>query len=169
MFVNNGTSQIQAVATGVQQLCNTLGSTAKSTDSLGTAGEAGVLLEDIRQLILANKERDQNAARLQASVTSLVAVINHQNANVFSEFLLSLVDLDFDCICKAPESVVELINRQRHNQEGLLKALATGLFSYRLASAVADRFLELSDEIRGERLKFVEAMKSATSINVQCK
>ena len=30
-------------------------------------------------------------------------------------------------------------------------------------------FIELSDDIRGERLRFVEAMKEATAINVQSK
>jgi hypothetical protein len=31
------------------------------------------------------------------------------------------------------------------------------------------RYIELSDDIRGERLRFVEAMKEATAINVQSK
>jgi hypothetical protein len=31
------------------------------------------------------------------------------------------------------------------------------------------RYIELSEDIRGERLRFVEAMKEATAINVQSK
>jgi len=49
------------------------------------------------------------------------------------------------------DSVLEIINRQRHEQEQMLRALST----------------ELTNEIRGERLRFVEAMKEATAINVQ--
>ncbi|KAF9464939.1 hypothetical protein BDZ94DRAFT_1307379 [Collybia nuda] len=48
-------------------------------------------------------------------------------------------------------AVASLIDRQRQDQEGLFKALTS----------------KISDEIRGERLRFVEAMKEATAINVQ--
>jgi len=51
----------------------------------------------------------------------------------------------------ATESVLGVIERQRQDQERLLRSLAD----------------ELSDDIRGERLRFVEAMKEATAINVQ--
>jgi hypothetical protein len=46
---------------------------------------------------------------------------------------------------------MEIINRQRADQEQMLRALSS----------------ELTEEIRGERLRFVEAMKEATAINVQ--
>jgi len=51
----------------------------------------------------------------------------------------------------ATESITGLIERQRHDQERMLRTLAA----------------DLSNDIRGERLRFVEAMKEATAINVQ--
>jgi len=47
--------------------------------------------------------------------------------------------------------VLGVIERQRQDQERMLRTLAN----------------DLSDDIRGERLRFVEAMKEATAINVQ--
>ncbi|KAF7376108.1 hypothetical protein MSAN_00025600 [Mycena sanguinolenta] len=50
-----------------------------------------------------------------------------------------------------PQSFAGLIDQQRQEQEDLLRAVAA----------------ELTNEIRGERLRFVDAMKEATAINVQ--
>ncbi|KAF5389461.1 hypothetical protein D9757_004252 [Collybiopsis confluens] len=49
------------------------------------------------------------------------------------------------------QGITGLIERQRQDHEGLMRTLTS----------------ELSNEIRGERLRFVEAMKEATAINVQ--
>ncbi|KAJ3803205.1 hypothetical protein GGU11DRAFT_671026 [Lentinula aff. detonsa] len=51
----------------------------------------------------------------------------------------------------AVNSIFELIERQRQDHEGLMRLLTN----------------ELSNEIKGERLRFVEAMKEATAINIQ--
>ncbi|KJA27876.1 hypothetical protein HYPSUDRAFT_62913 [Hypholoma sublateritium FD-334 SS-4] len=50
-----------------------------------------------------------------------------------------------------PQTIGGLMDQQRHNQEVLLRAFTD----------------EISGEIKGERLRFVEAMKQATAINVQ--
>lgn len=58
------------------------------------------------------------------------------------------------------------IERQRRDQERMLRALANGeIRSSHYAMCLSS--IELSDDIRGERLRFVEAMKEATAINVQ--
>lgn len=69
----------------------------------------------------------------------------------------------------ATESVVGLIDRQRQDHERMLRTLGTGqsLCHNNMHRLSGD--LELSNEIRGERLRFVEAMKEATAINVQSK
>ncbi|KAI0766515.1 hypothetical protein BC629DRAFT_1596351 [Irpex lacteus] len=138
-FVNHGTSQIESVAGGVQQLCNDLG----PSDVIGEDGQpvqhAG-LLADIRQLLAENKGRDENMTALHGSVGGLMAAVQEnlqQGAELRSMF--------------NPETMAGMIDQQRHNQEQMLRNLA----------------LELSDDIRGERLRFVEAMKEATTINVQ--
>ncbi|KAJ3999631.1 hypothetical protein F5050DRAFT_1667120 [Lentinula boryana] len=51
----------------------------------------------------------------------------------------------------AVNSIFEVIERQRQDHEGLMRLLTN----------------ELSNEIKGERLRFVEAMKEATAINIQ--
>ncbi|KAK0212899.1 hypothetical protein DFS33DRAFT_1377350 [Desarmillaria ectypa] len=50
-----------------------------------------------------------------------------------------------------PDSVAELLTRQNQDHENFFRGIAA----------------ELSNEIRGERLRFVDAMKEATEINVQ--
>ena len=61
-----------------------------------------------------------------------------------------------------------LIEKQRQNQEQMLRNLAHGSSHPRYVSfLLTNGAIELSDDIRGERLRFVEAMKEATTINVQ--
>ncbi|KAG1732227.1 uncharacterized protein EDB91DRAFT_1302770 [Suillus paluster] len=108
-FVNNGTTQIQAVATGVEQLCKQLGvNTSEELSSLGLTGQVQQLLE---------------AAQNQADSGDNLRSIIHELIQVVQEHLT-------------------------HGDE-------------------QRKTLELTEEIRGERLRFVEAMKEATAINVQ--
>lgn len=68
----------------------------------------------------------------------------------------------------ATETIASLIDGQRRDQEQMLRNLAVGKHA---SGAKYERKLtwssELSNDIRGERLRFVEAMKEATTINVQ--
>ncbi|KAF7361932.1 hypothetical protein MVEN_00538200 [Mycena venus] len=122
-FVSGGTAQIQVVAAGVDKLCQ----------QLGCSGERGTsILAEIRQLLIASQAKDQTAA-LQASINNLAALMNSDSRSFTAQ------------------SIAGLIDQQRQDQEGLLRALAA----------------ELSSEIRGERLGFVDAIKEATTINVQ--
>ncbi|KAI0705100.1 hypothetical protein C8T65DRAFT_830644 [Cerioporus squamosus] len=142
-FVKHGTSQIEGVAAGVQQLCRDLGPLkgGEEAPGEGDAPQPGTnLLSDIRRLLMENQERDQNAANLHASVNGLIAAVqDDMRHSAETRNILTT------------ESVMGVIDRQHQDQERLLKALAT----------------ELTNEIRGERLRFVEAMKEATAINVQ--
>ncbi|KAI0746026.1 hypothetical protein C8Q76DRAFT_665452 [Earliella scabrosa] len=140
-FVQHGTSQIDGVAAGVQQLCNELGPVPELQDG-ADIGEApsGSLLTDIRKLLIQNNEREQSATQLHASMNGLVAAVQEDlRRSAEARNLLT------------PECVLGMIDQQRRDQAQMLKALAT----------------ELSNDIRGERLRFVEAMKEATAINVQ--
>ncbi|KAH9859073.1 hypothetical protein C2E23DRAFT_855733 [Lenzites betulinus] len=143
-FVKHGTSQIEGVAAGVQQLCQELGP-VQGSQVVGADGETpaqGNLLSDIRRLLVQHQEREENAVTLNSSVNGLVAAVQEDmRRNAEARNLLTT------------ESVVGMIDRQRQDQERMLRTLATGL--------------ELSNDIRGERLRFVEAMKEATAINVQ--
>jgi hypothetical protein len=70
-FVDHGTSQIQGLATNVEQLCMDLGCTAQPPGALRPN-----LLNDIRQLAHGMQTRDQNLAELHASVNGLLEVIS---------------------------------------------------------------------------------------------
>ncbi|KAI9067413.1 hypothetical protein FKP32DRAFT_1664365 [Trametes sanguinea] len=116
-FVKHGTSQIEGVAAGVQQLCKELGPIEELQDvSEGDERKpSGNLLSDIRKFLAQHQEREDCTANLNASVNGLVAAV----------------------------------------QEDLQR------------NAEARNVFKLTNEIRGERLRFVEAMRDATAINVQ--
>ncbi|KAF8444545.1 hypothetical protein L210DRAFT_3642808 [Boletus edulis BED1] len=138
-FVNGGTVHIQSVAANVEQLCSYLGTSSESDTPGGQSSNQGMLGE-IRHLISSVQTKALGEGQLQASIDELMNTVREQMKNG-TEQRAALVT----------ESVLEIIHRQRHEQEQMLRVLST----------------ELTNEIRGERLRFVEAMKEATAINVQ--
>ncbi|KAF9227408.1 hypothetical protein BS17DRAFT_806549 [Gyrodon lividus] len=138
-FVNNGTVHIQSVATNIEQLCSHLGVSLQAETADGQPPSHGILSE-IRHFMSSVQSKVQGEDQLQASVGELTdAVQEHLKSGAERRDAL------------VTDSVLEIINRQRHEQEQMLRALSS----------------ELTNEIRGERLRFVEAMKEATAINVQ--
>ncbi|KIP11595.1 hypothetical protein PHLGIDRAFT_457132 [Phlebiopsis gigantea 11061_1 CR5-6] len=139
-FVKHGTSQIESVAAGVQHLCKELGpAEAVSADGQPLPQEGVGLLAEVRQLLAESRQRGDHVGTLQMSVEGLAAAVHEsiQAAEARNQL--------------PTDTMSVLVEQQRQSQEYMLKALAT----------------ELSNEIRGERLRFVEAMKEATTINVQ--
>ncbi|RXW21282.1 hypothetical protein EST38_g4566 [Candolleomyces aberdarensis] len=133
-FVNNGASHIQSLATSIDKLCADLGPVTTLNDCAGSSSLN--LLNDVRQLVLGMKARDQNMASLQAALNDLIVAIGSETRHGAGTTTLA-----------------RLMETQKRNQESMLKAFTD----------------EISDEIKGERLRFVEAMKEATAINVQRK
>lgn len=81
--MNNGTSQIQGLATNIDQLCKELGCNTQHQQQSGVPrppedGSSGppTLLTDIRQLVLGMQARDQNFASLQTAVHGLLDVLS---------------------------------------------------------------------------------------------
>ncbi|KAI0040032.1 hypothetical protein FA95DRAFT_1566759 [Auriscalpium vulgare] len=141
-FVNNGTAQIQAVAEGVQKLCEGIGAVDELRDAPKAPEDRDQpgLLGALNKLLAEGEVRNRDSAALQSTLDGLAAALNddmRKNAEMRSTY--------------TTESVFGLIDRQRQDQERMLRTLAS----------------ELSEDIRGERLRFVEAMKEATAINVQ--
>ncbi|KAI0305671.1 hypothetical protein B0F90DRAFT_1699893 [Multifurca ochricompacta] len=145
-FVNGGTAQMAAIADDVKKLCKTLGDFDESQNGpegdTGFGGQTGTLtlLQSVRKLVADSHRRDHDAAHLLGTMNGLAAALNEDmrmNAEMRNAY--------------TTESVLGVIERQRQDQERMLRTLAN----------------ELSDDIRGERLRFVEAMKEATAINVQ--
>ncbi|TFY62053.1 hypothetical protein EVJ58_g4106 [Rhodofomes roseus] len=142
-FVNHGTAQIENVAAGVQMLCKELGPVEELQEPAEDGQEQppkGSLLADVRKLLVEAKGKEESSVVLHAAVNGLIAAVQEDlKKNAEARNMLTT------------QSVVGLIDRQRQDQERMLRSLGT----------------ELSNEIRGERLRFVEAMKEATQINVQ--
>ncbi|KAJ3934897.1 MAG: hypothetical protein NXY57DRAFT_958638 [Lentinula lateritia] len=129
-FVNGGTSQIQVLSTTLQQVLHSLGAIA-SQDGSAIPG----LFHDVQEQAQRGRVYNQDAI-LHTSLNNAIGLRNCQGGAS-------------DPI--SPQAIVELIERQRQDHEGLMRLLTN----------------ELSNEIKGERLRFVEAMKEATAINVQ--
>ncbi|KAJ3866631.1 hypothetical protein EV359DRAFT_36274 [Lentinula novae-zelandiae] len=129
-FVNGGTSQIQVLSTTLQQVLHSLGAIA-SQDGSAIPG----LFHDVQEQAQRGQVHNQDAT-LHTSLNNAIGLRNCQGGAS-------------DPI--SPQAIVELIERQRQDHEGLMRLLTN----------------ELSNEIKGERLRFVEAMKEATAINVQ--
>jgi hypothetical protein len=65
----------------------------------------------------------------------------------------------------------QLPERQKRDQTQMLQALAAGkmlMSALWVGLPLADHASELSADIKGERLRFVDAMKEATTLNVHC-
>ncbi|KAJ6475323.1 hypothetical protein C8R47DRAFT_1076053 [Mycena vitilis] len=154
-FVSGGTAQIGVVAAGVNRLCQELGLEKDQT-----------ILAEMRQLIVDGQAKDQTKA-LQASINNLVALIASESRTLGTNQFKGL--LNFLLFHVAPHSVASLVDQQRQDQETLFRALRTGnpRISFTLPHRLPLDYTELSNEIRGERLRFVDAMKEATAINVQ--
>ena len=82
--MNHGTSQIDHVVAGVQQLCKELGPVTELQDAApGEDGQipgehqehSSSLLSDIRRFLIKNQDREESTAILQASVNGLVAAV----------------------------------------------------------------------------------------------
>ena len=79
--MNNGTSQIQGLATNVGQLCKELGCNTQQQPGPPKDGVGSpTLLTDIRQLVLGMQARDQNFASLQSAVHGLLEVLSASHA-----------------------------------------------------------------------------------------
>ncbi|KAJ1304355.1 hypothetical protein OPQ81_005510 [Rhizoctonia solani] len=94
----------------------------------------------IQELRVMFEEQVKSAADIAASLNKLLVAFNEDQARN----LQARENL-------ATDSVLKMIEVQRQEQERLLKQLAS----------------DLSSDIRGERIRFVEAMSQATSMNVQ--
>ncbi|KAG8747122.1 hypothetical protein FRC10_002171 [Ceratobasidium sp. 414] len=136
-FVMNASTQMDSVGAGLGALRRDLG-LDPPTAAEGQA-EAGSQ-GALGQVRAALEEQAKAMSDVAATLNSLVMSINEdqaQNAGAKQQM--------------ATEAVLKMIELQRQEQEQLLRKVAT----------------DLSSDIRGERLRFVEAMSQATSMNIQ--
>ncbi|KAF8160742.1 hypothetical protein B0H34DRAFT_795616 [Crassisporium funariophilum] len=136
-FVNNGTSQIQGLAANVDELCKELGCNAQQPGLPVLPGKEGTPG-------LVNDIR-QLVLGMQARDQNFAALQTAVHG------LLEVLSASQMQKGQDTQAIAGLIDRQRHDQETLFRAFTD----------------EIASEIKGERLRFVEAMKEATAINVQ--
>lgn len=158
----------------MQQLCKDLGPRENSREDGEAQPESGGLLEQVRKLLTETRSREDDSATLHETMHGLIATVqedlrkNTEAQSAISKCIFNSGLLFVD-LCVATESVAGLIDRQRQDHEQLLRGVAIGAFLRTHDIGRAHVIIELSNEIRGERLRFVEAMKEATAINVQSK
>lgn len=146
----------------------------------------GTLFDGLQTLLAESRARDMTIHALQASVNTLFAAINARlpgggAGGTLSEVSLGLPYLWFahrrlPFVFAATEAVENLFDKQRQEQEQVLRAVAAGKSLWGSDPNdctplwfVNPRSVDLSDDIKGERLRFIEAMKEATAINIQSK
>jgi hypothetical protein len=137
-FVNGGMAQIMAISEDVQKLCKTLGSIDEfqGDDPEGDADARQMatftLLQGIRRLAEDSKRRDRDSAHLASTMNGLVAALNEdmrKNAemrNAYSKPNVICAHTVSDHSIPATESVLGVIERQRQDQERMLRTLANG-------------------------------------------
>ena len=175
----DGTSKIDTVAAAVTQLSKEV---SPSVDQFGNP--TGTLFDGLQTLLAESRGRDMTIHALQASVNTLFAAINERLPSGGTNGTLSerstgrpcfwFVDWRLFFSFAATEAVENLFDKQRQEQEQVLRAVAAGKSPIQTTTggplrSVTARWTDLSDDIKGERLRFIEAMKEATAINIQSK
>ncbi|EUC58716.1 hypothetical protein RSOL_273310 [Rhizoctonia solani AG-3 Rhs1AP] len=137
-FVANASTQMDSVGTGLGALRRDLGlDPPPLTDGQSMDISPQGVIQEFRTMF---EEQVKSAADIAASLNALLVAFNEEQAhNAQARENL------------ATDSVLKMIEVQRQEQERLLKQLSS----------------DLSSDIRGERIRFVEAMVQATSMNVQ--
>ena len=174
--MKDGTSKIDTVAATLTQLSRDV---SPGVDQFGNP--IGTLFDGLQTLLTESRARDLTINALQASVNTLFAAINERlssrgasgtlsESSVCESLLVCLLTGDHSLV--ATEEVENLFDKQRQAQEQVLRAVAAGAChscgNDRGPSRPANVYrIDLSDDIKGERLRFIEAMKEATTINVQ--
>ncbi|CAE6419436.1 unnamed protein product [Rhizoctonia solani] len=137
-FVANASTQMDSVGAGLGALRRDLGlDPPPPADGQETDTSPQGVIQEFRTMF---EEQIKSATDVAASLNALLVAFNDEQARN-AEARENL----------AADSVLKMIEIQRQEQERLLKQLAS----------------DLSSDIRGERIRFVEAMSQATSMNVQ--
>ena len=130
--MNNGTSQIQGLATNIDLVCKEFGCNSQQQQSGAPCPPADnnsppTLLTDIRQLVLGMQARDQNFASLQTAVHALLDVLSASHAQKGAGMLLSKKSNIWLMFFTDSQAIAGLIDRQRRDQEMLFRALTDGI------------------------------------------
>ncbi|CEL58808.1 hypothetical protein RSOLAG1IB_08837 [Rhizoctonia solani AG-1 IB] len=136
-FVTNASMQMDSVGNGLSALRRDLGLDPPSKEGQEGFNELPQgAMQELRTMI---EEQAKSGRDIAASLQALIVAFNEEQARN-AQASKSL----------ATDAVLKTIEVQQQEQERLLKQLAS----------------DLSSDIRGERIRFVEAMSQATSMNI---
>ncbi|WVW85409.1 hypothetical protein I302_107447 [Kwoniella bestiolae CBS 10118] len=147
-FVLNSSTELSTLSKRLNIL---VGSSADDTSSSSTLGEGGSstspsgggqpglpdLVADMHSMMSEQKRRNDSEGLVGQRLDALLGMMGEERERAAGQQ-------------NTVEQVVGILERQRQDNELLLRAVAT----------------DLTAEIRGERMRFIEAMQQATSVNV---
>ncbi|KAF9519257.1 hypothetical protein BS47DRAFT_1379511 [Hydnum rufescens UP504] len=139
-FVHQHTSQTQSLNQGVTRLLDGLGLSGTVVDDSDARRDIVSLLAEVHHTVLDLKQRESGHSALQNTVNMLIHKVNEDLERISAERKAMTSEL-----------MVSMFAQQREEQQLFVRALAT----------------DLTNQIRGERMQFVDAMKEVTSVNLK--
>ncbi|WVQ95137.1 hypothetical protein IAU59_002231 [Kwoniella sp. CBS 9459] len=140
-FVLNSSTELTSMSKRLNILVGSSGDETNSTasSSLDHTTQPGLpdLVADMHSMITEQKARSEAEGLVGQRLDALLGMMGEEKERQAAQQ-------------NTVEQVVAVLERQRHDNEMLLRAVAT----------------DLTTEIRGERMRFIEAMQQATSVNV---
>ncbi|KAK6910862.1 hypothetical protein I203_104897 [Kwoniella mangroviensis CBS 8507] len=140
-FVVNSSSELSTLSKRLNILVgSSADDTASSTSGEGsTTSQPGLpdLVADLHSMMSEQKRRNDSEGMVGQRLDALLGMMGEERERAAGQQ-------------NTVEQVVSILERQRQDNELLLRAVAT----------------DLTAEIRGERMRFIEAMQQATSVNV---
>ncbi|WVF67489.1 hypothetical protein IAT40_002245 [Kwoniella sp. CBS 6097] len=140
-FVHNSSTELTSMSKRLNVLVGSSGDETNSTtsSSLDHTTQPGLpdLVADMHSMITEQKARSEAEGLVGQRLDALLGMMGEEKERQAAQQ-------------NTVEQVVAVLERQRHDNEMLLRAVAT----------------DLTTEIRGERMRFIEAMQQATSVNV---
>lgn len=134
-FVTSTYGNFQAMSTGVEQLCKELALPKEATDSTPSKPDSiGTALGDIRKLIDQDGQKQQQFEAIQTSVASLVRQVNtdlQQRVEVNARQSQGVDPIKLQIFIanrgiSVLETLVTILEKQRQDQEVLLRGVASG-------------------------------------------
>lgn len=127
--MKDGTSKIDSVAAVVAQLSREV---SPGTDQFGNP--TGTLFDGLQTLLAESRARDFTIHALQASINTLFAAISERLPSATTNAALSKFPGEHSLSVRSPEgldlateAVETLFDRQRQEQEQVLRAVAAGV------------------------------------------
>ncbi|WRT68602.1 uncharacterized protein IL334_005580 [Kwoniella shivajii] len=138
-FVSNSSTELSTLSKRLNILVGSAADENSSSAGGDHTGQPGLpdLVADVHSMMSEQKRRNDSEGAVGQRLDALLGMMGEERERAAGQQ-------------NTVEQVVSILDRQRQDNEMLLRAVAT----------------DLTTEIRGERMRFIEAMQQATSVNV---